>query len=486
MTNFSRIVVLYVLFSKSFMLHAQLFDSLEAKAGIEYRFSSQSYQPFWLVANKYGTVVDRKNDMVSYVRVSNKHVIAEPEYQNEQGFYDFNPVELSYGLSLYNNNHFKSTLVEQAYVKLEYKKWSLRAGRFEETTGDLDPELSTGSLGISSNALPIPKIGIAVTDYVKVPFTNNWLQFKGTFAHGWLGSNRYSKNSYYHEKTFFLRVGVRRLKVYGGIEHFVEWGGSRAGQQAQSMNGFWNAFLGKSTDQNNDGGREGDQRGVIEGGLYWENDNVLLHAYLQKPFEGRQDISLRNKNALAGLMLSVKNNEPGLQKIVAEIISSKDINDYIDPARRESYYNNSVYKTGWEYQNHVIGTPLFLNRTRLSKYIPDVVPYNWDAPDTEIQPNANIINNRVFAVHLAALFVFNDMLTSKTMLTFTTNYGNINNQELFSPARKQMYGLQQFRFGLPKKDLTFIAGIGFESGQLGTTSTVGGLLGIEWNIASRE
>jgi hypothetical protein len=484
---YRHLVILLVLISNRQLLNAQLFDSLEAKAGIEYRFSSQPYQPFWLVANKYGTVADRKSDMRSYARIVNKQVIAEPEYQNEQGFYSFNPVSVSYGLSLYTNNHFKSTLLEEAFAKLEYKKWSLRVGRFEETTGGLDPELSTGSLGISPNALPIPKIGLAVTDFVNVPFTNNWLQFKGTFAHGWLGSDRYYKNSYYHEKTFFLRVGARRLKVYGGIEHFVEWGGSRAGQQAnQSTKGFWNAFLGKSSDPGADGGREGDQRGVIEGGLYWENDNILLHAYLQKPFEGRQDISLKNKNALAGLMLSVKNTETGLQKIVAEIISTKDVNDYIDPARRESYYNNNVYKTGWEYKNQVIGTPLFLNRTRAAKYFSSVAPFNWDAPDTEIPPNANIINNRVFAFHLAALVAFSDVLTSKTMLTFTTNYGSINSDELFSPARKQFYGLQQIRYDLPKNNLTLIAGVGIEAGQLGSSAVTGGLLGIEWNLTANK
>ncbi|MFI5130099.1 MAG: capsule assembly Wzi family protein, partial [Chitinophagales bacterium] len=210
---------------------AQFFDSLQATGGLYYRFSSKDHLPFWLISNQFGTVADQKNDLTSFVRVANKHIIASHEYQTENGLYDYNDLTLSYGVSIYNNNHFKSTFPEEGYVKLEYKNWSLRAGRFEETTGDLDPRLSTGSFGVSSNALPIPKIGIAVTDYTNIPFTSGWLQFKGTFAHGWLGNNRYIKNSYYHEKTFFLRIGPRNLKFYAGIEHFAEWGGRRSDEQ---------------------------------------------------------------------------------------------------------------------------------------------------------------------------------------------------------------------------------------------------------------
>src|SRR3982750_918759 len=143
---------------------AQFFDSLQASLGLESRFASRDFQPLWLVANRHGTVADRQTDFAPYIRVSNKHTIAEKEYQNNRGFYDYNPVTLSYGLSLYENNHFKSTVLEEAYGKLEYKNWSFRVGRFEEDLDDIDPRLSAGSFGVSGNALPIPKIGIAVAN----------------------------------------------------------------------------------------------------------------------------------------------------------------------------------------------------------------------------------------------------------------------------------------------------------------------------------
>ena len=63
---------------------AQFFDSLQASVGLESRFASKDFQPLWLVANRHGTVADRQTDFAPYIRVSNKHTIAEKEYQNNR------------------------------------------------------------------------------------------------------------------------------------------------------------------------------------------------------------------------------------------------------------------------------------------------------------------------------------------------------------------------------------------------------------------
>ena len=486
--NYGRLAILCLGLGYATFSNAQFLDSLQATAGLKSRFSSKSYLPFWLISNQYGTVADRGADLSPFIRVSNKNVIAEHEYQDDHGLYDYHDLSVLYGLSIYNNNHFKSTIIEQGYVKLEYKNWSLRAGRFEETTGDIDPQLSTGSMGISGNALPVPKIGIAVTDYTNVPFTNGWVQFKGTFAHGWLGSNRYIKNSYYHEKTFFLRVGRGDIKFYGGIEHFAEWAGERGNQHYdRSPKAFWDVVLGKETDNTDPeagtGLHAGDHRGVVDGGVYWENGAATVHAYVQKPFEGKQDISLKNKNMLAGFIISMKNKDIGLQKILVEIISTTAINNHITSTRRESYYNNSVYRTGWEYEDNVIGTPLFMNRTRGNKYFPEIQPFKWNAADSAIPGNANIINNRVFAVHVGGSYSISDAVQGKTLLTYTRNYGGLNYSEQFTPYKSEFYGLQEIYYWIPQLNLTLTAGLGFECGQLSKTPVIGGLLGIEWNIA---
>jgi hypothetical protein len=462
---------------------AQFLDSLQASLGLESRFASRDFQPLWLVANRHGTVADRQTDFAPYIRVSNKHTIAEKEYQNNRGFYDYNPVTLSYGVSLYENNHFKSTILEEAYGKLEYKNWSFRVGRFEEDLDDIDPRLSAGSFGVSGNALPIPKIGIAVTNYTPVPFTNGWVQFRGGIAHGWLGADRYIQNSLYHEKSFFLRVGARSLKFYGGFQHFAEWGGHRGDQQFDhSLSSFKDVFMLK---ESNGGTHAGDHRGILEGGAYWENSTIKLHAFLQKPFEGRHDIGFGTKNGKLGVIVSSKDEYSKLQGILLELIYTESIDKDIPPNQRESYYNNSVYKTGWEYLDNVIGIPLFTNRVRASKYFPAIQPFNWKTGE-EIPGNSNIVNNRIFAIHTGALYSFSDRMMAKTLLTYVQDYGAPGIEAPYAPHKRIFYGLQQLSYEVLKYNLTITGALGLDYGDLTSMNVAGGLIGIEWNFTARK
>jgi hypothetical protein len=146
---------------------------------------------------------------------------------------------------LYLNNGFNDLFVQQGYVKLNYKKWQLRGGRYEETVGDVYPGISSGSLGMSGNALPIPRIGIATTHYVPVPFTGRWVQFKGRYGHGWLGNDPNVNDAFLHEKSFYLRVGKEKWGFYGGGNHFAQWGGVhyRAGQLPKGLNDYLKIVL---------------------------------------------------------------------------------------------------------------------------------------------------------------------------------------------------------------------------------------------------
>ena len=133
-----------------------------------------------------------------------------------------------YGAAIYNNSHLQSVFLQQAYAQVGYGNWRLRAGRYLEATGEMDHSLSSGSLGISGNALPLPKVDLAVVNFTPVPFTHGWVQFKGQFAHGWFGKTPAIQGAYLHQKSLYLRVGKKRLHVYGGLTHFAQWGGTFA------------------------------------------------------------------------------------------------------------------------------------------------------------------------------------------------------------------------------------------------------------------
>jgi len=461
---------------------AQIADSLKIGVGTVGTAASENYQPLWLVSNKFGTITDQKSDLSTHLRVTNRHRFGPHGKDSAAVYY------VSYGFDLYNNDHFQKLFFEEGFVKAGYKNWQIRAGRFEEVTGDLDPELSSGSLGISGNSLPIPKVGFVVTDYTNVPFTHGWLQFKGQFSHGWFGNDRYMKDAFLHEKTLYLRFGKKKLKLYGGIQHFAEWGGRRGSLQLEkSWKGFIDVVLVKEVDDGSVGSavmpnRPGDQRGLLEVGIVWENDQLILHGYNQTPFDSGLDIDFRNVDKLIGFSFVSKQKKTFIQKVTGEILYTKDMLSFVPPSGRQSYYNNGFYKTGWEYHNFIIGTPLFTNRARASHYFYAIKPYNWDAPDNTIEGNNNIINNRVVGGHLGLLYGIAPHLNTKTLVTFTRNYGT-HAPGQFSPHKDQWYTLQQFSYTVPK-GFHLSLGVGYDRGDL--SKNVGVSFGIEKELSIRN
>lgn len=455
----------------------QFADSLNIRVGTQATIASKEYQPLWLVSNRFGTIADRKSDLSTFIRLDNHHVL-DPE----ENFH------LRYGVSLYNNDHFSKVLLEEAYIKGAYRKLELRAGRYEEIIGEMDKDLSSGSLGVSGNALPIPKISIALSDYVAIPFTNGWLQFKGQFSHGWMGEHQYIRNAFLHEKTIYFRVGKRKLKLFGGLQHYALWGGNRDGLPdiKTSFSDYVNVVLAKEADDgtvNSDEirpNRPGDHRGVLEGGIDWENDNMLLRLYNQTPFETGQGIDIRNVDRLLGIIYINKKESPILQKLTAEFIYTKQMNDFFPLNVRESYYNNGVYLTGWEYMDNIIGTPLFINRQRGSKYFETVKPFDWDAPLDSIRGKGwNIINNRVTGIHLGAMYNIIPDLSAKTLLTYTKNFGTYHTG-VFNPARTQWYALQQVNYQTPLQGLSLTGGVALDWGDIGDNA--GFTLGVQWQF----
>ncbi|MGF6850389.1 hypothetical protein QFZ51_005624 [Chitinophaga sp. W3I9] len=450
-------------------------DSLEVHAGAVGTVASKDYQPLWLMANHFGTISDRKGDVSTHVGFSNGHVWKEDYY-------------VRYGLDVYNNDQFHQTFIEQGYVKAGYKHWEIRAGRYEEIVGETDKDLSSGSMGISGNALPIPKVGIAVTQYTDIPYTNGWLQFKGLISHGWMGNDQYIKNAWLHEKNFYLRIGKRKLKLFGGIQHYAVWGGNRKDlpKITADWQGFMDVLLVKTKDDGTVGttdiqpNRPGDHRGIIEGGIEWENDQLSLRLYNQTPFESGQGIDIRNIDRLLGVVYTNKQAGSWLEKITAEFLYTKQMNDFFPLHQRESYYNNGVYLTGWDYHERVIGTPLFIDRDRGQHYFPSMKPFNWNDPKDSLRAKGgNIINNRVMGVHIGALYHLPKKITGRTLITYTQNYGTYTNTALFKPMKRQWYTLQEFQYQVSSKGLALKASIAVDQGQL--SDNMGFMLGVLWS-----
>ncbi|RZJ57030.1 MAG: hypothetical protein EOO55_04180, partial [Hymenobacter sp.] len=328
-----------------------------------------------------------------------------------------------------------------------------------------------------------PQITLGLTDYVNVPFTNGWLQVRAQLSHGWLGANRYL-DSYYHEKNFYARVGKNRFKLFAGAQHYAEWGGRRGSIQLdRSFKGFTNVLF--ATDNADDGSgvnagvrgassRAGDQRGVVELGFELETSRFLLHGYHQTPFDGTFGADVRNTDNLSGLSLVPKKQNAVLKKLLVEFIYTRQSESYAPQGSRQSYYNNGYYKTGWEYQGRIVGTPLFINRTRAQDYpyfqALGIKPFDWNDPS--VPGNANIIYNRIAGGNVGLLLRFTGKLSGRTKLTYTAGQYGGN-----GPVLGQFYSLEELHYSL-SKNVSLSAGFALDAGEFSHNS--GGLVGLHW------
>ncbi|MDQ1085598.1 capsule assembly Wzi family protein [Siphonobacter sp. SORGH_AS_1065] len=460
----------FILLAGKIQAQDSLFVSLASVGSL----ASCSYQPLWAISNQYGVFSDNQVDVSSYIDIRSQHLLKTNKDKSKA-------FTLKYGLRSFLNEHFKHAFFEEAYVKASYNHLQLRGGWYQDYSGELTRNLSSGSLGISSNARPMPKISMALTDYVEVPFTRGLLEFKGQISHGWFGSDQYMKHSWLHEKMLYVRLKLKNIKFYGGVQHFAQWGGERGSiALKRSMGGFWDVFWVREA---NDGSvnpgilpnRPGDQRGLLEGGMDWEMDRVSLHAYYQVPFESGTGISIKNRDNLSGLQVSFKDKDSFWQMLVGEFIYTRQMESF--GKEQQSYYDNGYYKTGWEYLNRIIGTPLFINRQRGTHYFKEIVPFNWDGPEQTIFGNSNMINNRIIGFHIAALSRITKKITCRTKLTYTQNYGSYAHAYLFNPPKLQVYGSQQVNVLNVTKKWDLFARLSFDWGDL--TRNMGLMVGFE-------
>lgn len=446
-------------------------DSLRLSVGTVSTAASKDFLPFWLVANRYGTIKDRKNDVSTNIYLYNEHTIGKSS------------LRFNYTVDLYNNNHFNDFTLVEANIKVDYKGWQLRAGRYREVIGEVDSSLSTGSLGISGNALPIPKISIAVPEYKPFPWTNGWIQFKGLFSHGWMGSERFL-SSYLHEKALYIRAGRGNFRLFGGIAHFAEWGGKRNGYQLErGLSAFWNVF---SLREANDGSvphgsnkrpnRAGDHRGIMDLGVDLETSNGYWHFYHQTPFESGTGIDIRNVDRLAGISFCLKDPSTFFRKFTVEFIHTKQMESFA--REKQSYYNNGAYRTGWEYQYLIVGTPLFLNRYRASKFLPIPV-VDW-RENADIAPNSNVVSNRLVGVHLATEYMIRQKWHFKTMLTYNAHDMERSSfRNYLNNVYHQMYTLQEVTYAVSQR-VQLKAAVACDFGDF--YNNVGGYGSLRYNI----
>lgn len=450
--------------------------------------ASGGQTPFWLRANQYGIVPLKPTP--GFARGG----IVIPYRTTRNRLFDWGGgADVVANAGSVAGSKTAAVLVPELYVKARMGLLEIYASRRREIMGLADSSLGSGSYIWSGNALPMPKIQIALRDYAPIPFTNGVLSVKGTYAHGWFPAEGFVDHSFLHQASLYGRLGKASwpVRFYGGFNHQAQWGGQttklpssfveNGGQFPGSFRDYLDVVTGASLgtrrgldstkystfDSEN---RIGNHLGTVDVAMEVQLKKWAFFAYRQSIYEDGSLFHLTNiTDGLHGLRLQNKRpTRRGLAftTVLLEYLDTRSQGgDQFVPGTelrgRDNYFNHQQYRDGWSYRGQTIGTP----------FIPP-------ASTTLYPQGADLFtnNNRVQAYHLGVAGQIGGAVTFQTKLSFSQNYGTYTDP--IAPTANQFSG--GLWVGAPlsaRHGLSLTASVAVDKGTL-YPDNVGGSLSI--------
>ena len=196
---------------------------LEKEIGFGVMASTLGENPFWARSNTWGTIPLQSNGAFTFAGI---HKDYDSTYTLN---HKLRKTDWGFRTSTFIHADVKGNAkikLPEYYIKGRWRALELHVGRFKQIHGIGDETLSSGAFIWSDNALPIPKIQIAIPNYTSI-IGKGLISIKGNFAHGWFGKQPYTINYYLHQKMLYGKLGKDRWPVTleAGINNQIQWGG---------------------------------------------------------------------------------------------------------------------------------------------------------------------------------------------------------------------------------------------------------------------
>tara|TARA_B100001173_G_scaffold20819_1_gene16624 strand:+ start:1627 stop:2871 length:1245 start_codon:yes stop_codon:yes gene_type:complete len=310
--------------------------------------------------------------------INNKYsLVLSPEISNQwwskYNNYGQNPSEIYFN---YNTNYKRENInvalkvfaskdkiyIGESFVQSKvFNNTYLKAGKYyKDFSSYLNDSLSSGSLLISNNAEPIPKVGILSSYKFK---KSQKFDFNFGIAHAVLAKSKIYKTApMLHEKFIYLNYFKDQNEFSIGFIHEAIWGGSTEeyGDFPHSYKDFLKVFIsadGPLLDGEPHANALGNHLGIWD--FYYKRivNDKELKLYYQHFFEDTSGLRFDNKSdGLWGIELS---NFFKQTDILFEYLNTMN-QDSNPPYVNENYYNHYQYQEGWSYKGYGIGNP-FIN-----------------------------------------------------------------------------------------------------------------------------
>lgn len=427
--------------------HSQFIKMPDYKIETGAIVSTGNQTPFWLLSNQYGMITPDKFN--AWIKLGLKTSLSTER-----------KIDYDYGFDLVDrqSNAFNKLYLHQAYLRLKFYFLNFQAGVMEEKFGNQDSSLSSGGLLWSGNARPMPRISILMPEYMPVPLTKGYLEFKGGLSHGWFDDNQFVKDSWLHHKYYYLQVGGKLpVHIHYGFHHYAQWGGESVdpaiGKLPRSFSDLLRIFFAKEGGSNSPILEQenvlGNHLGSRNFGLDAELSKIKLSFYWQTIIDDSTGRAFRNiKDGLWGISFRTKNKDRLINGLVYEFINTTDQSgrynyfwlldgkmypyqvpggEFFNTEGNDNYFNGCIYEAGWTYHSMVIGTPLITSRGVLEAINSDE-SYIW--------------NNKVLCHHFGLEGKYRNLLY-KIFMSYYLNYGtNVSPFESTIPQYSLMFQAQ--------------------------------------------
>lgn len=447
--------------------------------------ATRQVQPFWLRANQYGIIP--LTTPAATLRAGLWKPYAQPDTTTSVRPRRF---DWSVGLQVVGNAATTSQVVlPEVYGKVRWKSIELAVGRWHQLAGLGDSTLSSGFINGSGNALPIPKIQLATLGYVPINFVKKFIAINAGYVHGWF-TGAYIQRSYLHQKWVYIRLGKpsSRFKVYGGINHEVQWGGQADyligspvainGKLPSQFKFYPNVVLGtrpsswQTTDYTSFDGAYwfGNGLGSEDIGIELATQQGTWLFYHQHIYDDLSGLLWLNvPDGLTGLSWHRRADASRrwLQHVVVEFLSTVNQSgptfDLPDSQYQgnDNYFVHGQYREGWSYLGRTIGTPFIMPQSDVQ---------------TAAKGNLFFPNNRVSMGYLGASGQAGKALDWTLRFSYSRNYGTFSNP--YPTPYGQLSALASVLWSMPQLTNTQLtASLALDQGQL-LRNTLGGFVGL--------
>ncbi len=316
--------------------------------------------PFWLHTNKRGRLDDKSHFMSLITTTATMELDQNSYFQLGAGTFFRDGFDVNLGL-------------DEAFFSYISPKIGVVIGKKQRE--DMYRGLSATNQSIlwSLNASPLPGIRLFSRDPLFVN-EDHGLGFMASLEEYLLDDDRYVEKARVHHKSFDIVYRSQNdFQISLGIEHFVEWAGIAPdyGKLPNSFSDYIHVFTGQAGDESV-GGQEvnalGNQIGSYELNVETKVRDLDVHFIYNSIFEDGSGMKMGNFPD-GRYALFIEDNRDTfwgaswLKAIMYELYYTKNQSrdrqsSVVDGS--DNYFSNNLYRSGWTYNEHILGMPFIL------------------------------------------------------------------------------------------------------------------------------